>query len=88
MKAEGFSEVSDSILLLMVGVTCLLVSFLISGEGMNRVKMGVGSIAKNDHFTRSQTWLQVLGVSEEETLMSETYLRDADLIGVVCGLDV
>lgn len=88
MKAEGFSEVSDSILLLMVGVTCLLVSFLISGEGMNRVKMGVGSTAKNDHFTRSQTWLQVLGVSEEETLMSETYLRDADLIGVVCGLDV
>lgn len=78
MKAEGFSEVSDSILLLMVGVSCLLVSFLISGEGMNRVKMGVGSIAKNDHFTSSQTWLQVLGVSEEETLMSETCLRDAD----------
>lgn len=88
MKAEGFSEVSDSILLLMVGVTCLLVSYLISGEGMNRVKMGVGSTAKNDHFTSSQTWLQVLGVSEEETLMPETYLRDADLIGVVCGLDV
>lgn len=29
MKAEEFSEVSDSILLLVVGVTCLLVSFLI-----------------------------------------------------------
>ena len=88
MKAEEFSEVSDSILLLVVGVTCLLVSFLIWGEGMNRVKTGVESTAKNDHFTSSQTWLQVVGVSEEETLMSETCLRDADLIGVVCGLDI
>ena len=82
-EGEGFSEVNDSILPLMVGVTCLLAFFLISGEGRNRVKtleweallkMTISLVLKLGHMLVSsgEFW-------GKKTLMPETYPRDADL---------
>lgn len=76
----------------MVGITYLLVFFLISGEGRNRVKtlaweallkMAISLVLKLGHMLVSsgEFW-------GKKALMPKTYPRDADLIGMVCGLDM